>query len=154
LDLRYRPTQVQWTEGLTFKPNLPRAFRNLHWLTPFDLMGAAPLATSGDNVRMILEALMTRVNHLIAARHKSHEGVAAILNAAGQAALQNALAQARLCELVSKNLERAPEHWPGVWMGTQTYAPIPPAILPYLELASILHIGRHTHFGCGTFRLS
>ena len=155
LDLRYRPTPVQWADGLTFKPDSPCAFRNLHWLTPFDLMGAAPSKeTSRDNARIILEALMTRVNHLIAARHKSHEGVAAILNAEGQAALQNALTQARPCELVSKNLERAPVHWPGAWMGTQTYAPIPPALIPYLELASILHIGKHTHFGCGTFRLS
>lgn len=154
LDLRYRPTPVQWAEGLTFKPDAARVFRNLHWLTPFDLMGEAPQEVSGDHLRLVLEALLTRVNRLIVTRHKSHEGVATILNAAGQAALQTALALATACPLLAKNLDRAPSDWPGAWMGTQTFAPIPPALLPYLDLASILHIGKYAHFGCGTFQLN
>ena len=42
---------------------------------------------------------------------------------------------------------------PGLWIGKQTFESIPDAIIPYLSLASIFHIGAHTHFGCGTFIL-
>ncbi len=160
LDLRYRPTPVQWAEGLTFKPESPRRFYSLNWLTPFDLAGtpAGENANRGaekpqENLQIILEALVARASGLIAGRHKSRESVTAILTAGEQAALQNAMTEAATVKCLYKNLDRVPKHLPGAWRGTQTYAPIPASILPYLELASILHIGKHTHFGCGTFKL-
>ena len=50
-------------------------------------------------------------------------------------------------------LEPAPRDWPGRWIGSQSFMKISPHLLPYLELASILHIGKHMHLGCGTFAL-
>jgi hypothetical protein len=160
LDLRYRPTPVQWAEGLSFKSDSPRRFYSLNWLTPFDLAGTP----SGENanrdaekpqetLQIILEALVARAGRLVGSRQKSREGVTAVLTADEEAALQSAVAEAAQVKLLYKNLDRVPKHLPGAWRGTQTYAPIPASILPYLELASILHIGKHTHFGCGTFKL-
>jgi len=160
LDLRYRPTPVQWAEGLRFKPDSPRTFYGLNWLTPFDLAGIP----SGENanrdadkpqetLQIILEALVARAGRLVSGRHKSREGVTVILTADEQTALQNAMAEAATIKCLYKNLDRVPKHLPGAWSGTQTYAPIPASILPYLELASLLHIGKHTHLGCGTFVL-
>jgi hypothetical protein len=160
LDLRYRPTPVQWAEGLTFKPDSPRAFYALNWLTPFDLAGTPSGENANhdaekpqENLQIILDALVARAGRLVAGRQKSREGVMSVLTAGEQIALQNAIAEAAAVKCLYKNLERAPKHLPGAWSGTQTYAPIPASILPYLELASILHIGKHAHFGCGTFKL-
>jgi hypothetical protein len=55
--------------------------------------------------------------------------------------------------LTKTDLERADKSAPGRWIGAQTFAKIPPRLLSYLELAATLHIGKHTHFGCGTFTL-
>jgi hypothetical protein len=168
LDLRYRPTPVQWAEGLAFVPDSQRPFSSLHWLTPFDLAGISSgeseknlsnntkdeTAHEGPTLQLILDALISRVSRLIPGRHKPHEGVMSILNTAEQASLRNALEEAAHIRLLGKNLMPPDKHWPGAWIGTQTYAPIPAAIIPYLELASILHIGKYTHFGCGTYVLS
>lgn len=45
--------------------------------------------------------------------------------------------------------------WPPGWLDDQRWAnPIPTPLLPYLDLAAILHIGDFTHYGYGTFRLN
>ena len=158
LNLRYRPTPIQWAEGLSFTPKKQHAFSRLNWLTTFDLGERMTSANSSDNasetLQVIFEALVLRAIRLTPGRHKSHEGVMAILNAEEQTALRHAMEEAARVQLLQKNLHPAPSNWPGAWSGTQMYAPIPTAIIPYLELASILHLGKQTHFGCGTFRLS
>lgn len=154
LDLRYRPTPIQWAEGLTFTAPERRTFRSLNWLTTFDLYENHASAQAPETLHVILDALLTRVSRLIPGRHKSREGVMAVLNTEEQASLQRALEESARLQLLHNNLQPAPANWPGAWSGTQTYAPIPAALIPYLELASILHIGKHTHFGCGTFKLS
>ena len=153
LDLRYRPTPIQWSEGLTFAAPERRNFNSLNWLTTFDLYENQASAQNPETLQVILDALITRASRLIPGRHKSREGVMAILNAEEQASLQRALEESSRFQLLNKNLQPAPANWPGAWSGTQIYASIPATLIPYLELASILHIGRHTHFGCGTFKL-
>ena len=51
-------------------------------------------------------------------------------------------------------LQASPKEWPGHKIGMQVFQDIQLPLLPYLELASILHIGEHTHLGCGTFVLT
>lgn len=154
LDLRYRPTPIQWAEGLTFTAPERRTFRNVNWLTTFDLYENHASTQAPETLHIILDALITRASRLIPGRHKSREGVMAILTPEEQASLQRALEGSTRLPLLHNDLQPAPTNWPGAWSGTQTYAPIPAVLIPYLELASILHIGKHTHFGCGTFRLS
>jgi hypothetical protein len=143
LDLSYRPTLIQWAEGLSFAAEGKRHFRKLTWLTPFDL--------NASSLCDLLDALMARMTLFQAGKRPTPEQVWALLTPQEQQSL-------RLdCEKGSlryQTLEPAPKGWPGRWIGAQTFAVIPPGAVPYLELASILHIGRQTHFGCGTFTLS
>ena len=76
------------------------------------------------------------------------------LISAGPLRLQEAMQAADDVLLRSADLERVPDRWPGQWRGTQVFASIPALCFPSLQLASILHVGRQTHFGCGTFVLS
>ena len=163
LDTRYRPSPAQWAEGLTFSPHSERLFRHLTWVTPFDLgeppEGLADGAPSAEEavsgaapaLRALLDALMERMTLFLPGKRLTARDAWALVSSDEQAAITEALAQA---ELERAALKPAPKGWPGRWIGLQTFSAIPSALLPYLELASILHVGRHTHFGCGTFTLT
>lgn len=168
LNLRYRATPVQWAEGLTFGPGSERTFSRLSWLAPFDLRdtrsdegdagpseeakGAVP--GQAPTLLIILEALMSRLGALIPGRRNASWDVRGVLTPEEQSQLQDDIDQAGRVSLRSKYLKPAPKNWPGQWSGTQVFDPIPSPLIPYLQMASILHVGRQTHFGCGTFALS
>jgi hypothetical protein len=163
LDLRYRASPVQWAEGLTFGPEVEEGLDPAHakfssptrltWLTPFDLEVISPgegstsrphkkkASIRAPTLQHILEALMSRMSLLRTLRMEE------------QSFIQDAMKQADHIPILHRNIKNAPKDWPGRWIGTQIFSHIPSPIIPYLELASILHIGRQTHFGCGTFVL-
>jgi hypothetical protein len=174
LDLSYHATPVQWAEGLTFGLRSERIFDRLTWLTPFDLTNdggcslsdSSPVTNSGrrssrkhsrkkitqvPTLQSILESLIARMSLLLPGKHNTPDGVWAVLGDKETLSLRNAIEQAFRIPMHHKNLKPAPKYWPGCWIGTQTFASIPHPIIPYLELASILHIGKQTHLGCGTF---
>lgn len=163
LNLRYRADPLQWADGLTWQLNPSRRLTQLTWLTPFDLgeaaseeqADAAPTTQNPESptVQLLLEALLARMARLLPGKYTTPGDVWNLIGPEEQAALWDALAQADRAPLRRHNLKSAPKEWPGRWLGQQTFAPIPPPLLPYLELASILHLGRHTHLGCGTFVL-
>ena len=173
LDLDYRATPVQWAEGLTFDLEPERIFDRLTWLTPFDL--ASDAVASGEQhpstrsrqrskkkiaphqvptLQSILESLIARMSLLLPGKRHTPDDVWDALSAEEQSSLQAVMEQASLVPIRSTRLEPAPKRWPGCWIGTQTFASIPHSIIPYLDLASILHVGKQTHFGCGTFMIS
>ncbi len=165
LNLGYQPTPTQWAEGLpAFGGDLPlgetpRApWRQLNWITPFDLpadgakdVGAADAPPTLDK---ILDALLARLPAALPGKRPTVEQARALFPADELAAAQQEAAAAQLSADQYQALTPAPKGWPGRWAGTQTFQRIPPRLLPYLELAAILHVGRYTHFGCGTFILS
>jgi hypothetical protein len=164
LDLRYRVNPSQWAEGLTFEPQSEKNFQQLTWVTPFDLRPSslAPVkpahsrAESGEpqppDLRQILDALLLRMSILLPGKYRTVNDVWQSADANEQFSLLDALEQASHIGVKHHYLEPAPKGHPGQWVGRQLFdAPIPLAVLPYLELASILHIGRQTHLGCGTF---
>ena len=165
LDLDYRPSSTQWAEGLTFGQN--ERFHRVSWITAFDLgeMPDAPHRTRPSpsengipsseipSFQSILDALMSRMTLFLPGKHPAPEDVWALVDPEEQTALGLALQEAGSAPPQHAELTPAPKEWPGRWIGTQTFETIPPPMLPYLELASILHIGKQTHFGCGTFRL-
>jgi hypothetical protein len=177
LDLRYRATPEQWAEGLMFAPPAGRIFDRLTWLTPFDLSAPPPPAPlveeskprrprradrrlkriptkQAPTLPRILEALAARLCVFLPGKYHTTADVWNSLSAEEQAALQAALEQAAIIPLHHQGFSPAPKHGPGRWIGTQTFPSIPSPIIPYLELASILHLGQQTHFGCGTFSIA
>jgi hypothetical protein len=169
LNLSYQATPVQWAEGLNFaeRPHLredgmKRIFDRLTWITPFNLgkgekvVGSrrrkkvAPVPTLLD----LLEALVSRMSELLPGKYHSTDDVWNGLSEEERASLQRTMEQGARIPIRSQDLRTAPKEWRGCWMGSQTFASIPDSFLPYLELASILHLGRQTHFGCGTFAIT
>ncbi len=174
LDLRYRVTPSQWAEGLNFAPQSERKFQHLTWATPFNLTGTrdprqsdrvhqkpgrfrrrtASATPQPPDLRQILEALILRMSVLLPGKYRTIDDVWQSADANEQFSLLDALEQASHIGVKQHTLESPPKGYPGQWIGRQTFdAPIPLAVIPYLELASILHIGRQTHLGCGTFYL-
>ncbi len=168
LDLSYHATPAQWADGLTFGAIADRTLDQLTWLTPFDLPAPPPplpAAKSGKaqgtskaahapTLQELLQALAVRLSLFIPGKRRNPTEVWNVLSAQDQAALHAAIEQAAGFSLRRHKIERAPKNWPGRWIGTQTFLFIPDPLVPYLELASILHLGKQTHFGCGTFTLA
>ena len=164
LDLRYRATPIQWKEGLTF--GLGAEFggpTRLVWLTPFDLRrssgGEDNITTtrkkkdSGDipTLHCILEALGRRMSSLMPGlRNASYDAVTCMEE---QSSMGDVIEQMDYVPILYSNLKSLPKGFPGHRIGTQVFAEIPSPFIPYLELASIFHVGRHTHLGCGAFTL-
>ncbi len=164
LDLSYRATSTQWAEGLTFGAESRRTFDRLTWVTPFDLSNDTdgkhrrrrkhPRKKDAPNLQEILEALTVRMSQLLPGKHHTPEDVWDALSEEERISLRAAMKQAAHIPAHHASLKPAPKRWPGRWIGTQIFPSIPHPIVPYLELASILHVGRQTHFGCGTFTIS
>jgi hypothetical protein len=160
LDLRYQATPTQWADGLTLGSHSERTLERLTWLTPFDLPSAQPTGqgsashTAAPTLQEILDALIVRISRFIPGKRKAATDVWDVLSAEGQAALRDAREQTKLITIRRQDLQPAPRYWPGRWIGTQKFLFIPDTLVPYLDLAAILHIGKQTHFGCGTFRLT
>jgi hypothetical protein len=151
---------------LSLNPVSDRTFNCLSWLSPFDLREGrgedgvpaeeAGGAASGKapTLLRILEALIFRVETLITSRRDVSWDIQGVLTPEERSQLQDDLEQARGVSLLFKHLRPPPKNWPGRWTGTLVFDFIPPPLIPYLQLASVLHVGRQTHFGCGTFALS
>jgi len=97
---------------------------------------------------------VARISRFIPGKHPASADAWSLLDEQEQMALREAIQQAAQFPVRRQEIEHAPKGWPGRWIGTQTFLLIPDTIVPYLELASVLHIGRQTHFGCGTFVIS
>jgi GNAT superfamily N-acetyltransferase len=163
LDLDYRATPSQWAEGLAFQAECP--LTRLTWLTPVDLsadtitrVGSAQQFAHHTFARALtlhhlVDALMERMTVFLPDKHNTIEQVWAMLSPEEQTELWRALERAQLAPEEQQQLERVPRYLPGRWIGTQVFTEIPASLVPYLQLAAILHVGKHTHLGCGTFRL-
>ncbi len=165
LDLRYRANSIQWLESLRFKPKSLRKFRQLNWMSPFDLTniadklsefgfapnGEASKYTNAPTLPVILIALISRINQLLNPRLRGTGKISDFLTSDDRGVFKEALQKTNHIPIIKNNIKSAPSTWPGNWIGTQRFKIIPRVIIPYLELASILHIGKQTHFGCGTF---
>jgi len=168
LDLRCQVSASQWAEGLTFGSDLQQRFSQLIWLTPFELDEAQTgmtMAGPGDHrdspeserasaMQTILSSLASRLGAWARGKRKTDLDVLDFFDEEGNFLFQQAFPKAAQTPLILKDLEPAPARCPGLWQGRYVFSPIPKGIIPCLELASIIHIGRYTHFGCGTFILA
>ncbi|MBU1487502.1 CRISPR system precrRNA processing endoribonuclease RAMP protein Cas6 [bacterium] len=154
LNLRYQASPTQWTEDLS-RASTSR-FKNLTWLTPFKFRDEA---VKIPTLSSILDELSFRIDQLIKGQSKrlvldSDRGAGNILSSEEGKAFQEAYEKAASVPIIREAIRSVPKTWPGRWIGRQQFSSIPDSIIPYLEIASIIHIGKQTHFGCGTFAVS
>ena len=162
LDLKYVPTPYQWSEGLVLEPDTSKHFNKITWVTPFDLqcdysenprrrykkIPSDQIPTLKD----ILTAFLLRMNNVSAGKGEKIE-FWDILNQDARESFEQMMESDLDIPMTHGNLYPVLESQPGEWIGKQSFESIPHSIIPYLSLASIFHIGSHTHFGCGTFIL-
>jgi hypothetical protein len=170
LDLSYRPNPIQWAESLTFGSELSKPLHTIIWLTPFEFgdIQIKPKKSSRSRRRRkkkisqksllptlenLIGALLIRISQLLPGKYTSTDDVWAMLNPEEEAALKQDLEWVSHSPIKHHTLKSAPKGWTRNWIGSQTFPSIPNQIIPYLELASILHIGKQTHFGHGTFAI-
>lgn len=156
LDLRYKATPRQWSEGLNLdmkhqQSSGTQVFDSLDWVMPFDFGG------SGEEnwlptLKRILEAFIARAALLTMGTNYDLSAFWKSLSEEDRTSLENAVICASDNPVLKNNFSSVPEHWPGRRTGEQIFsASIADLIIPYLGLASIFHIGKYAHFGCGTF---
>lgn len=157
LDVQYRPSPDQWADGLSFSTRQERIFDSLTWLTPFDLggkkQGRRITPDQVPTLHGILQALTARMSQLLPGKHHAPDDVWKVLDTETRAAFEAVAEQAKRIPIHHAAFKSPPQPWPGRWIGTQAFPSIPHPLIPYLELASILHVGKQTHFGCGTFTI-
>lgn len=148
LDLSYRPNPTQWADGLNLMPQPGRILHRINWLVPFELDGQEQ-----PTLHSLLKALVERLALFVPGKRPTPDDVWAWLPDEERTALRTTLSNVEGLTPTRSALRAAPKGWPGGWIGSQAYTTIPRDAIPYLQLASILHVGKHTHFGYGTFRL-
>ena len=160
LNLRYHATPTQWAEGLILGETMRSGFHYLTWLTPFEFAETQEKGlarTTNPTLRDLLDALMIRMTFFLPGRPDVQQvpEVLARIPSEEQKRIEWSLRQEESQPLIQQEaLQASPKEWPGHKIGMQVFQDILSPLLPYLELASILHIGEHTHLGCGTFVLT
>ena len=168
LNLHYTPTSSQWANDLIDSGSTEKIYNRISWVTPFDFGGIFSsnndICIADDDERTTLDAtpslygilgsLILRLNMLLRIRRKGHVNVWDILTPDEQSLFQSEMEHAAQIPLRRKEFVPAASTCPGRWIGVQIFSELPQTIIPYLELASILHVGKQTHCGCGTFFLS
>lgn len=163
LDLHYKPTPWQWadthTERITQKVQ-QQTYKHLHWLTSFDLsLSDETLLASveepwGRSLRRVIEAMIARMDYLLEISKNSELSIWDFFEKHEVDELEYSLN--RSDEIIHGRHDIAPARRdiPGQWQGIQHFPEaIPAFFVPYLDVASILHIGRFTQYGCGSFIL-
>ncbi|MBF0121004.1 MAG: hypothetical protein HQK79_19415 [Desulfobacterales bacterium] len=148
LDLEYKPTTSQWAEGLNFDMHdQPLPIDSISWLTPF-----IKLAQREDNESLykpyipsltdVFDAFISRINSITPGCKMIED----------QSLLLKAIMDVPIISVTKTNFNDIYKPLKGDKIGTQIFnAAIPSSVFPYLRLASIIQIGRYTHFGCGAF---
>ncbi|MBM4457693.1 MAG: CRISPR system precrRNA processing endoribonuclease RAMP protein Cas6 [Chloroflexi bacterium] len=132
-----RPGPAAWLQRVT-------------WITPFDLA----TAQRAPSMRELFEAFIARMTPFAPGKRPTADQVWALLDPAERRALEEDLEKVAAAPVKRSLLTAAPKGWPGRWIGAHAFDAITPRLASYLELAAIVHVGRQTHFGCGTFKLS
>ena len=163
IDLARPVTPTQWGENLPVTWPYQRLPTHLTWLTPFALgeYSAAELpkpnrrrnqksrtqSVAPPRLTTILQALATRLGPNLPEWRNPRKSSTPSLTWA------EVLHEAEETTLLQHELQHPGKLVPGQGIGHQRFSGIPRSAVPYLTLASMLHIGDYTHFGCGTFSL-
>jgi len=162
LNLEYYPTPVQWAkENGSSTGNLPSR-HIIRWITSFNLGEDVFIENERKTVDFrripslteIMNAFADRIRMLTCGANSELDDFLSQMDEEEKESLLLSLEQAASTHILQDDIQTVFKDCPGRFMGYQTFSgPLPPSVIPYLKLASLFHIGRHTHFGCGTFML-
>ncbi len=158
VDLRYQPSTSQWAKGLSNTLEERPQFFQLRWLVPCYCSALIPYDENTaeeppPSLSDLLGALVWRIGHLNLRRGQTFDQLLAHIDPEPRSSLLQLMDN---LSSISMHSTPCPQIWRtigGGWTGTQDFEHIPPQIIDYLQLASILHIGAYTHYGCGTYML-
>ncbi len=156
LNLKYKAGPRQWSRGLKFEsPRPPSHFDCLNWITAFDLDRNDSDIGSSPSLRTILDVLTDRLARLILGNYYEPDDFWLELKPKDRSAFRKAIEMSSEISVLQEDMKLVPAYLPGRQIGKQIFRePLPDAVLPYLGLASVFHIGKHTQFGCGTFLIN
>ncbi|MBF0099418.1 MAG: hypothetical protein HQK77_00775 [Desulfobacterales bacterium] len=166
LDLQYNVTSLQYTDDIFNKYSDPIKYnyRKIVWLTPFDFSSifsstkkyvqtdVLPVIDATPTLYGIVDALLYRLHSILEGKRTAPENVWNCFSEQETNQLHTLMDEIKRINTTNTDILPS-QHVIGHWIGHQTFARIPYTIYPYLELASMLHIGRQTHVGCGTFQI-
>ncbi len=151
----YFPKPDQWARDFMMN-GAGKIFTRLDWIRP--LAPDAAMPENGPDMPWLLAALERRMTALKLLNRGSAtdmnalvKGIPAMKKARWQEAVDAAQAMPAPISIL-RPVEK--KHPAKAVIGRQHFSAIPPVVLPWLELASILHIGLHTHYGYGGFSLA
>jgi len=167
LDLHYRVNPKQWLEGLSFRPQFKQRLRIINWFTTFDLENdftylrqlkliddtKIEKMSDSPNLTLILANLIQRIDELLFKNSKTNSSIIELMDDKETKNLQKSFSLANNISTIKTNIRSVTPIFPGKWTGIMRYKNLPNFVVPYLEAASIIHIGKQTHYGCGTFAL-
>lgn len=172
LDLGYNPKPNQWTDGLTLVRSTETPLLDkITWFTPYSPPPQTPAENGSDytsnpnpnlikppvrpslpDIQTIFEQFIIRLEQVTPGKAKDREALLDGLTEDELLLFEGALDTARRIKIRKVSSEKINMLYSSLPIGTQTFATaIPDHLIPFLTLASVLHIGQHTHFGCGTF---
>jgi hypothetical protein len=158
LNLDYRPDPLSWARNLKFDVKSKRSRDRLTWITPY-----APIEPDipshgirkldkAPSLAGLMEALILRMSGLLKRKSRGMEEFWDYLEEKEQEELREALRLASHIPVVNYRPDPLGTYFPGGNCGNQTFSTrFPDMIRPYLGIASLFHIGEHTHYGWGTF---
>jgi hypothetical protein len=163
LDLNAQPTSGQWAAQLPFVSPRQQAPSKLVWLTPYafgEALGPATMPAGAPHPtkknKKLTAPSLVQILESIAPHWSGSPPVWRSKVAKGEEKVwswDELLQQAQSVRTVHSDLHPLPRDCPGEASGVQTFSTMPHAVIPYLVLASLLHVGRYTHLGCGAFYL-
>jgi len=168
LNLELEASSIQYSSNIInkYSDDIKFNFRKIVWLTPFDFTSV--FSTTKKEVQVkneeestidatptlygILDAFLSRLNEVLEGKRTAIENVWSDLEEEEINNLHQHMLEMKSINVTNSNIVPTYKRL-GRWIGSQTFSRIPYTVYPYLELASILHIGRQTHAGCGTFQI-
>jgi len=156
LNLRYNPKPLQWNSHLTdnFYQNQLTHKTRMVWLKPFEF-DIESLSQMKDrfipDLPRIIESVVRRWSYFTSMRIQ--KDIWDLVPPSMLVQVKKAWEISTNMRILSYNLIPALKHEPGLWAGEVTYESIPEFLLPYLDMAAIFHVGKKTHYGCGTFAM-
>ena len=156
LNLRYHPHPLQWNSHFseqTYHRGMLEQ-KKLVFLTPFEFEHQN-LGHINDQfvpgMSQILESLIRRWIYYTS--YRIQKDIWDLVPSSILVEVKQALETACNMRIDSYQITPALNDEPGSWKGELTYNKIPFFLLPYLDMAAILHVGNKTHYGCGTFTM-